>query len=119
MVKIKSPVTGNLVWMPPGGGLEFGETLEECLQREFREETGLHIGMGDFVFLNELLEPPFHAIELFYKVHKKGGKLKKGTDPEHHFDEQLIKDLAWIPVSSLREIPVSPKKIISYFENTL
>lgn len=33
-------------WEPPGGVLELGETIEEGLRREVREETGAEINIG-------------------------------------------------------------------------
>jgi 8-oxo-dGTP diphosphatase len=32
---------GALTWAPPGGHLEWGESVEECAGRELLEETGL------------------------------------------------------------------------------
>lgn len=32
---------GSGHWAPPGGHLEFGETIEQCVERELLEETGM------------------------------------------------------------------------------
>src|SRR5688572_29701526 len=65
-------------WAPPGGGLEFGESLEIALKREFLEETGLSIRSQQFAFGCEFLQDPLHAIELYFHVVEISGKLKIG-----------------------------------------
>src|SRR5687768_5483137 len=39
---------GSGSWSPPGGHLDFGETLEACAIRETLEETGLHVADPEF-----------------------------------------------------------------------
>ena len=112
MIQIHSPVTGQLVWMPPGGGLEFGESLKDCLKREFEEETGICVRVNEFLFLNELIDNSYHAVELFYRVEQTGGIMDLGSDPEHDNQSQLLKDIAWKPLSELNNLLVSPDNLI-------
>ena len=84
----------NEFWSPPGGGLQFGETIEECLKREFLEETNTTISVGKFLKVREFVKPPLHAIELYYEVKIESGIVKKGFDPE--MEEQIIQDIQWV-----------------------
>jgi 8-oxo-dGTP diphosphatase len=95
--------TGEL-WAPPGGGVKFGETVHQALEREFWEETGLQIRVGRFVCVHEFLEQPLHAVELFFEVHLLSGTLFTGIDPEMQSDErahQIIQEVRWIGFEEL------------------
>jgi len=90
-------------WAPPGGGLQFGETLEACLKREFLEETGLHIEIQSFQFICEFIKMPLHAIEIFFLVKISQGSLKIGFDPEM-VDNQIIQEvkfMSWTEIMGL------------------
>jgi 8-oxo-dGTP diphosphatase len=113
LIQLRSPVNDVLIWMPPGGGLQFGETMEAGLQREFLEEAGLNIEVGTLALVNELVKPPFHAVELYFFVQKMGGALQMGADPELPDDEQLLKDLQWMSVDRLNEMHIVPEQLLS------
>jgi 8-oxo-dGTP diphosphatase len=91
-------ITPTDFWSPPGGGVEFGETIEKTLKKEFAEETGLDIIPGAFLFGCEFVQEPIHSIELFYTVTEAGGKLRTGFDPEI----QIIKAVEYIPFKEIK-----------------
>ena len=92
-------------WAPAGGGLEFQESVEECLCREFLEETGLHIVPGNFRFACEFRKDPLHAIELFFDVSISGGGLQQGDDPEL----SIIREARFMPPSMIAALPDSDR----------
>ncbi|KOY87367.1 NUDIX hydrolase [bacterium 336/3] len=96
---------GGYLWSPPGGGLHFGESVETCLKREFEEETGFKIKMKRFLFVNEFLQPPLHAIELFFEVEVVGGSLLLGKDPEMQENNQIIREIAFLDIETLQKEP--------------
>ncbi len=89
-------------WLPPGGGVEFEESVEEGLIREFREETHLTVSVGEFLFVNEYRDQNFHSVELFFKVNYVSGDLQKGSDPE--YDQQIISEVAFLPWQTITDI---------------
>ncbi|MCC5945784.1 MAG: NUDIX hydrolase [Bernardetiaceae bacterium] len=96
---------GDYLWIPPGGGVQYGESSEVALKREFLEETGLSIEVLDFKFGFEIIRSPLHAVELFFDVRILEGELEKGKDPETVF--QTISEVAFLDETAIfQELPL-------------
>lgn len=101
-------------WAPPGGGMQFGETAPQALVREFAEETGLTVEIGDLLFVNEFRQLPLHAVELFFVVRVTGGTLRRGTDPEMDADRQVIDEVRLMRFAEIKRHP--PDEIHALFQ---
>src|ERR1041385_9580443 len=58
----------------PGGGMEFGEGTRDCLKREFKEETGLDVTVGEHIYTTDYYQqsafnPKDQIISIYYFVH--------------------------------------------------
>lgn len=49
-------IRGSYFTKLPGGGLEYGEGTRDCLKREFMEETGLTVEVGDHIYTTDFFQ---------------------------------------------------------------
>ncbi len=94
---------GKTYWLLPGGGLNYGERIEECARREVKEETNLDITIGSFLFLSESIAPDGsrHILNLFFLGEITGGILKVG-------EEARLKSVAFKNFEELDTLEVHP-----------
>ena len=109
LVNQSIPTRPNPVWLAPGGEVEMGESAKEAAKRETVEETGLHIDPLRLIAIHEFIEPPFHAVELFFLSEISGGSLVVGIDPEHGEADQQILDTAFINFDRLKNLSIIPE----------
>ena len=88
-------IRGNYYTKFPGGGLEYGEGTRDCLKREFIEELGLAIEVGEHLYTTDYFQdsafhPGQQIISIYYLV-KPLEKIKaRLSDIPFDFDEEQM-----------------------------
>lgn len=101
---VKHDIDGEILWAPPGGGVEFGESIENSIIREFKEECNLDVIPDQFLFFTEYISHPLHSIELFYNIKSYEGNLFIGQDPEVK-DRNIILEVDFLNQRQINSIP--------------
>ncbi len=92
----------------PGGGINIDETVGDALKREFWEETGLKVNVGDIVeckssfFKSKDAEKPFHSILIYFLVRKVGGEISINNIDES--EKSYIDIPEWIDIEKMSKI---------------
>ena len=91
---------GKGKWSVPGGLVELGETTENAVIREVKEETGLTVAdpqlidVVDNIVRDENGEIKYHFVIVDYFLRLKGGEPKAADDAE---------ELKWIPLGEVEK----------------
>ena len=96
---LEQRVSDRRSWSLPGGTLEVGESIAECLVREMREETGLTVSIDRLLYLCERIEVESHVIHLTFLVKRQSGHVACGAEPEA--GAQAIKSVKMVPLADL------------------
>ena len=113
-------IRGNYFTKLPGGGLEFGEGTLECVAREFMEETGLTVTVGEHLYTTDFFQiSAFNnkdqIISVYYHVHcDDTSGIKTSTEkfdfsPDQTADEVngLAESFRWVNFEDVNEDTMS------------
>lgn len=95
---------GAATFGPPGGHLEYGESLETCATREVLEETGLCITQFEFLGISNDVFPldEKHYISIFMKAFLPSGQSPNNQEPHK------IESWEWFPLDKLPSVLFLP-----------
>jgi len=115
LLVLQGPPEEDKKWGVPAGGQEAGETLEECCEREFLDETGLKVRtVEELTVKSGTYENAAVSFELHYfKVEVIGGEITLFEGDE------WIADIAWKPISILPELDLAYPDDIPLIESLI
>lgn len=100
---VKHRKKGEEYYLLPGGGVDFGETFETALKREFLEEVNINISVDKLCIISEGVDPKGekHIINLVFLVDYVSGEIVLP-------DEERIVGIEYLEVTNLNNYIIYP-----------
>lgn len=115
LLVLQGPPEEEKKWSVPSGGVEQGESLQECAEREFYEETGLAVRVTEELKIRsgEYENAAVSFAVHYFKVEITGGEIRIDENDE------WIKEVAWKPISELAALDLAYPDDRALFESLI
>jgi ADP-ribose pyrophosphatase YjhB (NUDIX family) len=104
LIQHKEHATGHAYWVIPGGGIEEGETEQQCVLREAKEETHLDVQIERLLFDEPAHPDGPYQWRKTYLCKPIGGVAAPGYEPEEEASAMYVIDqIMWLDLRTDRE----------------
>lgn len=112
LVKHRSRSSGNIIWLPPGGGLEAeDDSIFACARRETKEESGLDVTASRIAYVHEFRDEvkQIQHVAFYMVADSVSGKVSLDHLPSDATDALSIVEATWIARSAVAELKIYPE----------
>lgn len=103
---VKQKVSDKRNWSLPGGKLEQGETLEQGIIREMKEETGLDTEIIKLLYICDVGTTNNTLLHITFLLKRVSGEIQI---PSNVFESNPIYDVRFVNVNNLKSYGFSEK----------
>ncbi len=90
------------LWEFPGGKIEVGESAQQALVREIKEELNLNIQVGELIDTVEYDYPTFHlSMDCFWATIISGKLMLKEAEAGKWLTKKTLDSVVWVPADIL------------------